>query len=123
MRRGVGSACTVIAQRAFDDEAVLGFEDAQELQDLLNVQLTSALPDSPAEARAELLQVESLLERIANLGELDTKRDRAIAWIKRLTADGRSVLVFTSYTDTMEYLREAVLSAGVPVASYAGQGG
>jgi superfamily II DNA/RNA helicase len=113
----------VIAQRAFDDEAVLGIEDAQELQDLLNVQLTSALPDSPAEAQAELRQVETLLERIANLGALDTKRDRAIAWIKQLTFDGRSVLVFTSYTDTMEYLRDAVLSAGVPVASYSGQGG
>ena len=30
----------VIAQRAVDDEAVLGVEDAQELQDLLNVELT-----------------------------------------------------------------------------------
>jgi len=37
--------------------------------------------------------------------------------------DGRSVLVFTSYADTMEYLRDAVLSAGVPVASYSGEGG
>jgi hypothetical protein len=37
----------VIAQRAYDD-TVLDVEDAQELQDLLNVQLTSALPDSPA---------------------------------------------------------------------------
>jgi superfamily II DNA or RNA helicase len=109
----------VIAQRAFDDEAVLGIEDAQ----VLNIQLTSALPDSPADAQAELRQVETLLERIANLGALDTKRDRAIAWIKQLTFDGRSVLVFTSYTDTMEYLRDAVLSAGVPVASYSGQGG
>ena len=54
---------------------------------------------------------------------LDTKRDCAIAWIKQVTADGRSVLVFTSYTDTMEYLRDAVLSAGVPVASYSAQGG
>lgn len=113
----------VIAQRAFDDEAVLGVEDAQELQDLLNIQLTAALPESPAEAEAELRQVESLLERIANLGGLDTKRDRAMAWVKQLTGDGRSVLVFTSYTDTMEYLRDAVLSAGIPVASYSGQGG
>ncbi|MGH7087672.1 MAG: DEAD/DEAH box helicase [Stellaceae bacterium] len=113
----------VIAQRAFDEGDVLGVEDAQELQDLLNVQLTSALPDSPAEAQAELRQVQGLLERIANLGALDTKRDRAVAWVKQLTADGRSVLVFTSYTDTMEYLREALLSAGVPVASYCGEGG
>jgi hypothetical protein len=90
---------------------------------LLNVQLTSALPDSPAEAEAELWQVQGLLEKIQNLGGLDTKRDRVINWVKHLTADGRSVLVFTSYSDTMEYLREAVLSAGVPVASYSGDGG
>jgi hypothetical protein len=112
----------VIAQRAYDD-TVFDVEDAQELQDLLNVQLTSALPDSPAEAEAELWEVESLLERIENLGGLDTKRDRVINWVKRLTADGRSVLVFTSYADTMEYPRDAVLSAGIPVASYSGDGG
>jgi hypothetical protein len=112
----------VIAQRAYDD-TVFDVEDAQELQDLLNVQLTSALPDSPAEAEAELWEVESLLERIENLGGLDTKRDRVINWVKRLTADGRSVPVFISYADTMEYLRDAVLSAGVPVASYSGDGG
>ena len=112
----------VIAQRAYDD-TVLDIEDAQELQDLLNVQLTSALPDFPAEAEAELRQVQRLLEKIENLGGLDTKRDRVIDWVKRLTADGRSVLVFTSYADTMEYLRDAVLSAGVPVSSYSGDGG
>jgi hypothetical protein len=112
----------VIAQRAYDD-TVLDVEDAQELQDLLNVQLTSALPDSPAEAEAELWQVQGLLEKIENLGGLDTKRDCLINWVKHLTVDGRSVLVFTSYSDTMEYLRDAVLSAGVPVASYSGDGG
>jgi hypothetical protein len=88
----------VIAQRAYDD-TVVDVEDAQELQDLLNVQLTSALPDTPAEAEAELRQVQILLEKIDNLGGLDTKRDRAVDWLKRLTADGRAVLVFTSYTD------------------------
>ena len=87
----------VIAQRAHD-ETVFDVEDAQELQELqelLNVQLTSALPDSPAEAEAELRQVQNLLERIEDLGGLDTKRDRVISWVKDLTVDGRSVLVFT----------------------------
>ena len=50
-RREVGLKA-VIAQRAFDDEAVLGVEDPQELQDLLNVQLTSALPDIAASKSA-----------------------------------------------------------------------
>ena len=67
----------VIAQRAYDD-TVVDIEDAQELQDLLNVQLTSALPETPAEAEAELRQLQILLEKIDNLGGLDTKRDRAV---------------------------------------------
>jgi hypothetical protein len=104
-------------------DTVPDVEDAQELQDLLNVPLTSALPDTPAEAEAELRQVQILLEKIESLGGLDTKRDRVINWVKQLTADGRSVLVFTGYTDTMEYLRDAVLSVSVPVASYSGDGG
>ena len=112
----------VIAQSAYDD-TVVDIEDAQELQDLLNVQLTSALPETPAEAEAELRQLQILLEKIDNLGGLDTKRDRAVDWVKRLTADGRAVLVFTSYTDTMEYLWDIVVSAGIPVASYSGNGG
>src|SRR5690606_23594489 len=43
---------------------------------------------------------------------------------KKLTADGRGVLIFTGYTDTMEYLRDALASAfGAAVASYSGEGG
>ena len=113
----------VIAQRAYDD-TVLDIEDAEELEELLNVKLTSALPDSPSEAMIELQQVETLLTQIENLGALDSKRDRLLTWVKRLTADGRSVLVFTGYTDTMKYLRDALVSSfGAAVASYSGEGG
>jgi superfamily II DNA or RNA helicase len=121
-RRAIGLKA-VIAQHA-PDPSVLDIEDAQELEDLLNVQLTSALPETPEEARAELAEVEQLLERIAALGALDTKRDRLVAWAKKLTGDGRSVLIFTSYSDTMEYLRDALVGAfGTSVASYSGEGG
>jgi Helicase conserved C-terminal domain len=121
-RRAVGLKA-VIAQRAYDD-TLLDVEDAQELEDLLSIKLTSALPSSPEEAANELYQVERLLEQIDGLGGLDTKRDRLVSWVKRLTADGRSVLVFTSYSDTMEYLRDALAGAiGAAVASYSGDGG
>ncbi|MBB5688603.1 superfamily II DNA or RNA helicase/DNA-binding transcriptional ArsR family regulator [Roseomonas alkaliterrae] len=121
-RRAMGLKA-VIAQRAYDD-TVLDLEDAEELEDLLNVKLTSALPETPQEAAAELAEVEDLLSRIASLGGLDTKRDRLVAWTKKLTADGRGVLIFTGYTDTMEYLRDALASAfGSAVASYSGEGG
>lgn len=113
----------VIAQRAYDD-SVLDIDDADELQELLNIKLTTALPDTPAEAEIELGQVQTLLARIDALGALDTKRDRLVAWAKRLTADGRAILIFTGYADTMVYLRDALVSAfGATVASYSGEGG
>jgi len=121
-RRATGLKA-VIAQRAYDD-SILDLEDAEELEDLLNVKLTSALPETPEEARSELMEVEELLGRIAGLGGLDSKRDRLVAWAKTLTADGRSVLIFTGYSDTMEYLRNSLVSAfGSSVASYSGDGG
>ena len=113
----------VIAQQA-PDPSVLDLEDAQELEDLLNLKLTSALPETPEEARAELAEIEDLLERVASLGALDTKRDRLVEQAKRLAADGRAVLVFTSFSDTMTYLRDALVGAfGASVASYSGEGG
>lgn len=121
-RRATGLKA-VIAQHA-PDPSVLDIEDAQELEDLLNVKLTSALPETPEEARAELVEVEELLERIAALGALDTKRDRLVARTKQLTGDGRAVLIFTGYSDTMVYLRDALVGAfGTSVASYSGEGG
>lgn len=121
-RRATGLKA-VIAQRAYDD-TVLELDDAEELEDLLNVKLTSALPDSPEEARSELAEVEELIGRIDGLGGLDTKRDKLVSWAKKLTADGRSVLIFTGYADTLEYLRDNLVGAfGNAVASYSGDGG
>lgn len=121
-RRVVGLQA-VIAQRAFDD-ALLDLDDAAEFEDLLNVQLTSALPESPEEAAAELREIEVLLARIEGLGPVDTKRDRLVERVRELAADGRAVLVFTGFSDTMAYLRDAVVGAfGDRVASYSGDGG
>lgn len=121
-RRALGLRA-VIAQRAFED-TVPDIEDAQDLEDLLNIKLTAGLPDTPAEAAGELEQVNELLSRLDALGAMDTKRDRLTAWVRRLTADGRSALIFTSYTDTMVYLRDALTGAiGNGVASYSGEGG
>ena len=121
-RRATGLKA-VIAQHA-PDPSILDMEDAQELEDLLNVTLTSALPETPEEARAELVEVQELLERIAALGSLDTKRDLLVERTKQLTGDGRAALIFTGYSDTMSYLRDALVGAfGHAVASYSGEGG
>lgn len=122
-RRAIGLKA-VIAQRLYDPSAVLDLEDADELEELLNLKLTPALPESPAEAANELQQVERLLDKINGLSGLDTKRDRLTSWVKNVTADGRSVLVFTGYTDTMVYLRDALAGAiAGGVGSYSGDGG
>ncbi len=113
----------VIAQRAVADE-VPDVEDEAELQDLLNVKLTAGLPDTAEEARRELVDVERLLERLNGIEGLDTKRDQLVEVLKQVCADGRSVLVFTTYADTMRYLRDALrLAFGTSVASYSGEGG
>ncbi|MTW18313.1 hypothetical protein GJ689_19105 [Rhodoplanes serenus] len=123
LERRAAGLMAVIAQHA-PDPSILDIEDAQELEDLLNVKLTSALPESPEEARAELSEVEGLLERISALGAVDTKRDRLVERAKQLTGDGRAVLVFTGFSDTMAYLRDALVGAfGSAVASYSGDGG
>jgi hypothetical protein len=94
------------------------------LEDLLSFKLSSALPDNPQDALIELGDIEALIARIDALSALDTKRDRLVEWVRNLTKDGRSLLVFTGYSDTMEYLREYLGSAfGETVASYSGVGG
>jgi len=44
-RRALGLRA-VIAQRAFDNESVPDVEDAEELEDLLNIKLTAGLPQA-----------------------------------------------------------------------------
>jgi hypothetical protein len=113
----------VIAQRAVADE-VPDLDDAEDLQDLMDFTLTAALPESPAEARLELGQVEKLLEKLEAIRGLDTKRDLLVRTLKKLMLDGRSALIFTGYADTMSYLRDYLVGAwGTAVASYSADGG
>jgi hypothetical protein len=67
-----------------------------------------------------------LLRRIAQLGT-DSKARRLKIELDACLADGfDSIIVFTQYTDTMEYLRDYLVAdqmPGMPVASYSGNGG
>lgn len=86
--------------------------------------VSAALPEDPAVAKLELAAVERLLEDIRSLRGTDSKRDRFWDEIRKLRDDGRSVLVFTEYTDTMEYVRDQLVSAyNKAVGSYCGDGG
>ncbi len=88
------------------------------------VRVSSALPDDPIVAEAELRDVEALLARIESLAGVDSKRDVFMETYQRIAADGRPVLVFTEAADTMEYLRDWLFAwLGQGLATYSGRGG
>ena len=70
-------------------------------------------------------RINDLLRRIAQLGT-DSKARRLKSELEACLADGfDSAIVFTQYTDTMEYLRDYLADQlpTLPVASYSGAGG
>jgi SNF2 family DNA or RNA helicase len=70
-------------------------------------------------------RIHDLLRRIAQL-PTDSKARRLKAELEACFADGfDSAIVFSQYTDTMEYLRDYLADQipGLPVASYCGSGG
>lgn len=101
-RRATGLRA-VIAQRAYDD-TVFDLDDAQEFEDLLNVKLTSAFPDSPEEARSELAEVEELLTRLDGWSVLEnaSRSAQLIAARLRLIEElGRTLICFEPDTDDL----------------------
>lgn len=50
-----------------------------------------------------------LLEALRGLGRRDTKRDRFYEQLHKLRSEARAVLIFTEYTDTLEYLRDSLV--------------
>jgi len=119
----------VITQRASSgfmefSEAPAGLLDADVPEDIDPRLISASLPASPEEAKKEAAEVAPLLEQLKALGATDTKRDRFFDLIRNLVGEGRPVLIFTEYADTMEYLRENLaIHYGDQVASYSGSGG
>ena len=80
-----------------------------------------SLPANPEDAKKEAAEVSLLLDQLRALGATDTKRDRFFDRIRDLSAEGRPVLIFTEYADTMEYLRDNLANHyGAQVASLYG---
>ena len=105
-------------------DAPAGLSDADMPADMDPRSIPAGLPTSPNEARQEAADVSGLLAHLRALGATDTKRDRFFDRIRVLSAEGRPILVFTEYTDTMEYLRDNLANHyGGQVASYCGSGG
>jgi hypothetical protein len=84
----------------------------------------ASLPMEAREASTELAEVDKVLEGIAALRGRDIKLDGSFEVLRDITSDGRPALVFTEYTDTLEYLRDQLVSSyGTTLACYSGDGG
>ncbi len=89
---------------------------------------TENLPSIVQQAAAfeERSRIQELLKRIAQLGTNDSKARRLKTELEACFDDCYgAAIVFTQYTDTMDYLREYLAGqlARVPIASYSGSGG
>ncbi len=109
------------------------FMDSLETEDLEGFEWTGedeeekvslALPTTAKKAAAEQREVDELLGKLNLLGGSDSKRDKFCHILDEITSDGRAVLVFTEYTDTMRYLRDQLRPKyGSSMGCYSGDGG
>ncbi len=99
---------------ASDDESRDEVMDAQEVAQLEEV----------AQKGEERADIERLLELVKKL-PLDTKATELITTLKQLAIDGyRQVMVFTQYTDTMDFLRDLLVRERVgKLICLSGRGG
>jgi hypothetical protein len=121
LRVVVKKAYELVLARSDEPEAL----DPDELPEAeISEHVSAAVPTDPQIARRELAEVDSLLGNLRDLQNKDSKRDRFFDIFRQVTDDGRSVLVFTEYSDTLEYLRDNLVTHyGKSVGCYSGAGG
>lgn len=124
-KRGLETVARGAAADATDD---LDASDQQDIDELMGgapaPRFATSLPDSPAVASHELREVERLLERLNAISSGDSKLEQFVRALQFATDDGRPCLVFSEFTDTVDYLRDALFpTLGAGVACYTGEGG
>lgn len=109
---------------ALEDEDVPERLDEEDLPEAEATGVSAAYPEDRQAAREELAEVDKVLEKLADLGERDSKQERFFEILRAVTDDGRPALVFSEYWDTLDYLREALVSCyGTGLGCYSGAGG
>lgn len=129
LERRLAGLKRVTSQRASysyieENDVPAGLSDADVPEGFDTRAIPSGLPTDTGAARREATEINSLLEQLRALGTADTKRDCFFDRIRELSAEGRPILVFSEYADTMEYLRDNLANHyAEQVASYSGTGG
>jgi superfamily II DNA or RNA helicase len=73
---------------------------------------------------AELAYVQDFIQELKQLSVADSKLEKLLAELNQVFKQRQTVLIFTQYTDTMDYLREQLRHVyGSQVACYSGRGG
>jgi superfamily II DNA or RNA helicase len=143
-RNAVGFVMTVYRKRVASSFAALRETLKNRLEDLRHPGRTTAededLPDDDVdddapdadEAASLAMQaleiearsgIEDILAAVRRL-PVDTKATHLVTVLERLRADGyQQVLVFTQFTDTLNFLRDQVAQTGVRVMCFSGRGG
>jgi hypothetical protein len=127
LKRRTADLDKVIRRQSFGEPFVAD-EVRMQQQDLsadgIEGEVDSGLPTTPEAARAEKGEIGSLLGRLDALGNADSKFDRFWQVLAEVTRDGRAVLIFTEYVDTMHHLRmQLAPSYGPTLGCYSGEGG
>ncbi len=104
-------------------QADLGLEEDLE-QDALSGDVDEWGPGDREVYRGEIAYLEDFLEDLSRLEGPDSKVERLLEDLQEIFRQRETVLVFTQYTDTMDFLREQLRgSYGRQVACYSGRGG
>ena len=73
---------------------------------------------------AELAYVQDFIQELKQLSVADSKLEKLLAGLNQVFKQRQTVLIFTQYTDTMDYLRDQLRHVyGSQVACYSGRGG
>lgn len=105
--------------------SVAGADEDDIEQEDLSVDVTEMLGDEErARFRDEIEYVEDFLAELARLGDNDSKVERLLADLDQIFRGRDTALIFTQYTDTMDFLRDQLRQVyGSQVACYSGRGG
>lgn len=109
-------------------------EGRKRLVDLLDSDDQPDVEDSPFDPEdlevsttllaAEIDELRVFVRELENLTGADTKAQMLIADVNDALAEYHSVVVFTQYTDTMNYIRDQFVQGGyTKIACYSGKGG